>query len=82
MLQVPAYESKDGKVLLSESDAIAYYLATDALRGGQDEASRAEVLKWIVYAQADLFGPVAGWLFPSMSIISFNKDVSSAEIKF
>jgi elongation factor 1-gamma len=72
--KVPAFESTDGKVLLSESDAIAYYLATEELRGGNDEAARAEVLKYIVYAQAELFGPIAGWLFPSMSIIPFNKD--------
>jgi len=71
--KVPAFESSDKKVLLSESDAIAYYLATDALRG-KDEAGRAEVLKWIVYAQTDLYAPIAGWLFPSMSIIQFNKD--------
>jgi len=71
--KVPAFESSDKKVLLSESDAIAYYLATDALRG-KDEAGRADVLKWIVYAQTDLYAPVAGWLFPSMSIIQFNKD--------
>jgi len=71
--KVPAFESADGKVLLSESDAIAYYLATDALRGGSNEVARAEVLRWIVYAQAELFGPIAGWLFPSMSIMAFNK---------
>jgi len=60
--------------LLNESDAIAFYLATEELRGGKCEVARAQVLKYVVYAQAELFGPIAGWLFPSMSIMPFNKD--------
>ena len=40
--KVPAFEGSDG-VLLTESNAIAYYVANDELRGGSDAAARAQV---------------------------------------
>jgi len=73
--KVPAFESKDGKVLLSESDAIAYYVSDDALRGKGD-VERAQVLQWILFSQSELLPAICGWLFPSLSIMPFNKDVS------
>jgi elongation factor 1-gamma len=72
--KVPAFESKDGKVLLSESDAIAYYVANDTLRGGKGEVERSQVLQWILFAQSELLPAICGWLFPSLSIMPFNKD--------
>merc|ERR1712234_33513 len=38
--KVPAFEGSDG-TLLTESNAIAYYVANDELRGGSDAASRS-----------------------------------------
>jgi elongation factor 1-gamma len=71
--KVPAFETKDGKTQLCESDAIAYFVADDAIRGkGEDE--RAKVLQWILFAQTELLPAVCGWLFPSLSIMPFNKD--------
>ena len=40
--QVPAFEGSDG-TLLTESNAIAYYVANEELRGGSDAAARAQV---------------------------------------
>ena len=40
--KVPAFEGSDG-LLLTESNAIAYYVANDELRGGADAAARAQV---------------------------------------
>ena len=42
--KVPAFEGSDG-TLLTESNAIAYYVANEELRGGSDAAARAQVLK-------------------------------------
>ena len=39
---MPAFEGSDG-TLLTESNAIAYYVANEELRGGSDAAARAEV---------------------------------------
>jgi len=72
--KVPAFESKDGKVLLSESDAIAYYVANEELRGGKEELGRSQVIQWILFSQSELLPAICGWLFPSLSIMPFNKD--------
>ena len=49
LLKVPAFEGSDG-TLLTESNAIAYYVANDELRGGSDAATRAQVYN--VWSQA------------------------------
>jgi len=72
--KVPAFETKDGKVKLSESDAIAYFVSDEVLRGGKGEAEKAQVLQWILFAQTELLPALCGWLFPSLSIMPFNKD--------
>lgn len=80
--KVPAFESKDGKVLLSESDAIAYYVADEALRGGNTDEAKAQVLQWILFAQSELLPAICGWLFPSLSIMPFAKDVRKTSLIF
>ena len=40
--KVPAFEGSDG-LILTESNAIAYYVANDELRGGSDATARAQV---------------------------------------
>jgi len=78
--KVPAFETKDGKTRLSESDAIAYFVADDGLRG-KGEADRASVLQWILFSQTELLPAIYGWLFPSLSIMPYNKD-QVAKAKF
>jgi len=72
--KVPAYESKDGKVRLSESDAITYFLATETLQGGKDAVQQVQILQWTSFAQSELLPAVCAWLFPSLSIMPFNKE--------
>ena len=63
-LQVPAFEGSDG-LLLTESNAIAYYVASEELRGGAEAAARAQV------SPAD--GPT--WEMPVMSDNSTNRSL-------
>lgn len=70
--KVPALETADGKYLF-ESNAIAYYLSNAQLRGNTD-LERAEVLQWLEFAESELLPAVAGWVFPSISILQFNKN--------
>jgi len=79
--KVPAFESKDGKTHLTESDAIAYFVADEVLRGGKGEGDRAAVLQWILFSQTELLPAICGWLFPSLSIMPFNKE-QVAKAKF
>ncbi|CAB3223312.1 unnamed protein product [Arctia plantaginis] len=70
--KVPAYESADGKVLLTESNAIAYYVADAALRGG-DLATQARVWQWASWADSELLPASCAWVFPYLGIMQFNK---------
>ncbi|XP_026731187.1 elongation factor 1-gamma [Trichoplusia ni] len=70
--KVPAYESADGKVLLSESNAIAYYVSDAALRGG-DAATQARVWQWASWADSELLPASCAWVFPYLGIMQFNK---------
>ncbi|CAH0727286.1 unnamed protein product, partial [Brenthis ino] len=70
--KVPAYESADGKVLLTESNAIAYYVANAALRGS-DVASQAAIYQWASWADSELLPASCAWVFPYLGIMQFNK---------
>ncbi|XP_072929373.1 elongation factor 1-gamma [Epargyreus clarus] len=70
--KVPAYESADGKVLLTESNAIAYYVSNAALRGG-DLATQALVWQWASWADSELLPASCAWVFPYLGIMQFNK---------
>lgn len=69
--KVPAYESKDG-VLLFESNAIAYYLATDAMRGA-NKADAAAVQQWINFGDNEIVPGSRTWVYPCLGIMQYNK---------
>lgn len=70
--KVPAFEGSNG-VLLTESNAIAYYVANEELRGGSDAASRAQVVQWMSWADNEVLPASCTWVFPTMGIMQFNK---------
>lgn len=75
---VPAYKSGDDKYL-SESNAIAYYVANDELRG-KNEYDTARILQWVHFADAELTPPLATWAFDKMGIKKENaKEVEKAK---
>jgi len=59
--EVPAFESSDKKVHLTEGNAIAHYLANPQLRGETPE-KQAEILQWINFSEH--------WLLPSVVALS------------
>merc|ERR1712045_1112746 len=73
--KVPAFEGSDG-TLLTESNAIAYYVANDELRGGSDAAARAQVVQWMSMADSDILPAACTWVFPTMGIMQFNKNAT------
>merc|ERR1711981_81270 len=73
--KVPAFEGSDG-VLLTESNAIAYYVANDELRGGSDASARAQVVQWMAMADNEILPAACTWVFPTMGIMQFNKNVT------
>ncbi|XP_058064387.1 elongation factor 1-gamma-like isoform X1 [Anopheles bellator] len=70
--KVPAFETKDGKYL-TESNAIAFYVANDQLRGTSD-VHRAEVISFLSSADSELLPAVQSWVFPVLGIMPFNKN--------
>lgn len=67
---MPAFESKDGKYL-NDSNAIAYYVANDQLRG-KNEFDRAQILQWIGFAEGEILPAACAWVFPVLGIIRNN----------
>lgn len=70
--KVPAFESSDGEVLLTESNAIAYYVSSPALRG-VDATSAAGVWQWCCWADGEVLPAAAAWVFPVLGIMPGNK---------
>jgi len=73
--KVPAFEGSDG-VLLTESNAIAYYVANDELRGGSEASARAQVVQWMCMADNEILPASCTWVFPTMGIMQFNKNAT------
>uniref|UniRef100_A0A671VR05 Eukaryotic translation elongation factor 1 gamma n=1 Tax=Sparus aurata TaxID=8175 RepID=A0A671VR05_SPAAU len=78
--KVPAYQGDDG-LCLFESNAIAYYLSNDALRGATPQAA-AQVLQWVSFADSEIIPPASAWVFPTLGIMQFNKQVYELEQTF
>jgi len=71
--KVPAFEGSDGTVL-TESNAIAYYVANDELRGGSAAEARAAVVQWMCWVDSDVLPAACTWVFPTMGIMQYNKN--------
>ncbi|XP_012284777.1 elongation factor 1-gamma isoform X2 [Orussus abietinus] len=69
--KVPAFETSDGKCI-TESNAIAYYVANDQLRG-TTKLEQAEVIQWFGFADSEILPASCTWVFPLLGIIQYNK---------
>ncbi|NXR21054.1 EF1G factor, partial [Cinclus mexicanus] len=74
---VPAFEGDDGFCVF-ESNAIAYYVSTEELRGSTPEAAAA-VLQWVNFADSDVVPPASTWVFPTLGILHYNKQGGPSE---
>jgi len=72
--KVPAFESADGTCLF-ESDAIAFYVANQQMRG-QSGLDQALVAQWMSFAQNEVLPATCTWVFPTLGIMQFNKTAS------
>jgi len=73
--KVPAFESDDG-LCLFESNAIAYFVANDQLRGGKDPLAQSQILQWLNFADTDILPAACTWVFPCLGIMQFNKSAT------
>merc|ERR1712183_674730 len=73
--KVPAFESDDG-LCLFESNAIAYFVANDQLRGGKDPLAQSQILQWLNFADSDILPAACTWVLPCLGIMQFNKSAT------
>lgn len=52
-------------------------VSNDALRGATPEAA-AQVLQWVSFADSEIIPPASAWVFPTLGIMQFNKQVCSS----
>ncbi|KAE8740657.1 hypothetical protein FOCC_FOCC013805 [Frankliniella occidentalis] len=78
--KVPAFESNDGKYI-AESNAIAYYVANQQLRGSTD-VEKAQIIQWLGFADSEILPASCTWVFPCLGIMQYNKVVSTILITF
>lgn len=58
---------------MSESNAIAYFVANDQLRGKSDW-EKAQILQWINFADSEILPYSSAWVFPLLGIMPYNKN--------
>uniref|UniRef100_A0A8C9HNU7 GST C-terminal domain-containing protein n=1 Tax=Piliocolobus tephrosceles TaxID=591936 RepID=A0A8C9HNU7_9PRIM len=57
------------------SNAIAYYVSNEELRGSTPEAA-AQVVQWVSFADSDTVPPATTWIFPTLGIMHHNKQAT------
>jgi len=72
--KVPAYEDSNG-TCITESNAIAYYVGNDQLRGTTN-LLKSQILQWMNFADSEILPPSCSWVFPTMGIMQYNKQTT------
>lgn len=52
-------------------------MSNDTLRGATPQAA-AQVLQWVSFADSEIIPPASAWVFPTLGIMQFNKQVYSS----
>jgi len=72
--KVPAFETRDGTCIY-ESNAIAYYVSNDQLRG-KTAVDMALIQQYVNFADQELLPAVATWVFPTLGLMQYNKQAT------
>lgn len=70
LLIVPSTGSSRVERTLDESNAIAYYFASEELRGGADPSDRAEVLGWMFRSESEVWPGVAQAVYDHLGLMN------------
>merc|ERR1719318_1246661 len=69
--KVPAFETSSGLTLF-ESNAIAYYVSSDSLRGA-NLTNAAYIQQWVNFSDNEILPAACTWVFPCLGIMQYNK---------
>eukprot|EP00731_Ephydatia_muelleri_P035644 Em0144g14a len=72
--KVPAFETADGTPIV-ESNAIAYYVANEQLRGKTD-LDAALVQQYVNFADNEILPAACTWTFPTLGLLQFNQQAT------
>ena len=64
---------KDKDIKLSDSNAIAFYLANAQLKGS-DTLTQSQILQWMSISDNHILPSVCGWVLPSIGSTKISKD--------
>lgn len=56
-------------------------VSNEALRGATPQAA-AQVMQWVSFADSEIIPPASAWVFPTLGIMQFNKQVCSSLLCF
>lgn len=75
---MPAFETANGHYL-SESNAIAFFLSNESLRGGKCPFAQAQVQQWLSFADNEIVPASCALVFPLLGIMPMQKGSSARE---
>jgi len=71
MGKVPAFEDSNG-VCLSETNAVAHYVANETLRG-TNPVDQALVMQYLEFADNEILPSACTWVYPTLGFKQYNK---------
>ncbi|XP_041035073.1 elongation factor 1-gamma-A-like [Carcharodon carcharias] len=80
--KVPVLVADNG-FSVQESNAVAYYVSSDVLRGSSRQEA-ALIQQWINFAGSELIPPIATWIFSALGATKFSKllaECAKADVK-
>ena len=69
--------------IIGESNAAAYFLSNDELKGGgaDKEVERAQVLQWMNLVEVDLIPMTYNWVFPILGLMKADEGKEDANLE-
>ena len=69
--------------IIGESNAAAYFLSNDELKGGgsDKEVERAQVLQWMNLVEVDLIPMTYNWVFPILGLMKRDEEKEEAALE-
>ena len=83
--KIPSLElgSTSKTQIIGESNAAAYFLSSDELKGGgkDKEVERAQVLQWMNLVEVDLIPMTYNWVFPILGLMKSDEAKEDATLE-
>lgn len=72
--KVPAFEL--GGQYISETNAIAFHVSNDQLRGNSSILDQSHIWQWTSFADNEIQPAAANWVYPVLNVMQYNKQAT------